>query len=127
MLSRNILQLNQINTITFVLVDAANVEVAGAGGGYTLEISKDGGAFIASAGTKTEISDGWYKYVSTAGEADTIGPVSIHVNTAGAVQQNLEYVVKQRTAGAVEYPYIVKDTVFSNPLPGVQVWHVPEL
>jgi hypothetical protein len=115
-------ELDNVNTITFVLVDAANVEVAGIGNAFTLELSKNGGAFNASAGTKAEISDGWYSYEATAGEADTIGIISININHASIIQQNLEYVVEQRTAGAVAYTYTVRDTVTSNPIPGVEVW-----
>lgn len=115
-------ELDNVNTITFVLVDPNNVEVTGLGNTFALEISKNGGAFAPSAGTKSEISNGWYKYVATAGEADTIGAVSIRVNHASILQQNLEYVVEQRTAGAVSYTYTVKNTVDSNPIPGVEVW-----
>lgn len=115
-------ELDNVNTITFVLVDTANAEVAGLTNTYTLEISKNGGAFVGSAGTKSEISDGWYRYIATAGEADTIGPLSIKITHASIVQQNLEYVVEQRTAGAVEYTYTVRDTITTNPIPGVEVW-----
>ena len=115
-------ELDNVNTITFVLVDAANVEVTGIGNAFTLELSKNGGAFVPSAGTKSEISDGWYRYIATAGEADTIGIISININHASTIQQNLEYVVEQRTAGAVAYTYTVRDTVTTNPIPGVEVW-----
>lgn len=112
---------DQQNEIKFVMVSSAGAEVAGLGSGYTLEISKPGNtAFVASAGTKQEISDGWYRYVSTAGEADTIGSVAIKVTGAGAVQQNLEYVVEQRALGVAFFPYQVTDGV--NPVAGVTVW-----
>src|SRR3990167_7642454 len=111
---------NQANRITFVMVNAANTEVAGLGAGFTLEISKNGAAFVASAGTKTEISNGWYSYLATASEADTVGPVSIRVTGAGAIQQNLEYVVVQRTSGAIEFTYTVLDTL-AAPIEGAQV------
>lgn len=115
-------ELDNVNTITFVLVDPNNLEVTGLGSTFALEISKNGGAFNASAGTKSEISDGWYKYVATAGEADTVGTISIRITHASILQQNLEYVVEQRTAGAVAYTYTVKNTVTTNPIPGVEVW-----
>ncbi|MHC4748308.1 MAG: hypothetical protein ACYTFW_00395 [Planctomycetota bacterium] len=115
-------ELNNVNTITFVLVDNTNTEVTGLGSGFTLEISKNGGAFAGSAGTKSEIGNGWYKYVATAAEADTVGVVSIKITHASIVQQNLEYVVEQRTAGAVYYTYTVKNTVTLNPIDGVEVW-----
>lgn len=115
-------ELDNVNTITFVLVDSSNIEVAGIGNAFTLEISKNGGAFAPSAGAKSEIGDGWYKYEATAAEADTIGTISINIIHASTVQQNLEYVVEQRTAGAVSYTYTVNDTVTFNPIPGVEVW-----
>lgn len=83
--------LNQTNKITFVMVNTAGVEVAGLGTGFTLQLSKNGAAFAASAGTKAEIGNGWYSYIATAGESDTAGPVAVKVTGAGAVQQNLVY------------------------------------
>ena len=88
------------------MVDANGNEVAGIGNGnLTVEVVKNAGAFAAGGGTDIEISDGWYSYLATAAEADTIGPVSIRVTGAGAVQQNLEYVVRQRTPNAVAFTY----------------------
>jgi len=115
-------QLDQQNLITFVLVDSANSEVTGLGGTFVLEISKAAGAFAPSAGTKGEIGDGWYWYISTAGEADTFGAVSIHVNDAGIVQQNLEYVVGERTINAKEFEYTMTNAVTLLPIAGVRVW-----
>jgi hypothetical protein len=115
-------QLNQQNRISFVMVDASGNEVAGLGSGFTLEIAKNAGAFAGSAGTKAEISDGWYTYLATAAEANTIGVVAIKVTGAGAVQQNLEYVVGQRTSGSIAFTYTVTDSVTANPIEGVAVW-----
>lgn len=115
-------KLNQTNLITFVLVDSDGIEVTGLGSGFTLQISKAGGAFVGSAGTKAEVGSGWYKYTSTAGEADTYGPVSIKITHGSIVQQNLEYVVEERTIGAIEYTYTVTNSATSNPLPGVEIW-----
>ena len=114
-------KLNQQNLITFVMVDAAYTEVAGLGGGFTLEVSKAGGAFNPSAGVKAEISNGWYSYLATAGEADTLGPISIRVNGAGCIQNNLEYTVGQRTINAIEFTYTVTDSVTLLPVEGAQV------
>lgn len=114
-------ELNQANRIAFVMVDSSNVEVPGLGSGFTLQLSKNGGAFAASGGTKAEIGNGWYTYLATAGEADTVGPVAVKVTGAGAVQQNLEYVVKQRNPGAIEYTYTVTNTVTALPIEGVRV------
>lgn len=118
---------NQQNRIDFVMVDASNQEVAGLGGGYVLQISKNGGAFVASAGIKAEISSGWYTYLATAAEADTVGPVAIRVTGAGAIQQNLEYVVKQRTPNAVPFTYIITNSTTLLPLPGAEVWITTDL
>lgn len=122
MLSAGAWKLSQQNLITFVLVDASGDEVAGLGNGFALQLSKAGGAFQASAGTKAEIGSGWYSYLSTSGESDTVGPVAVIVTGSGSVQQNLEYVVEQRTITAVEFTYTVTNSVTTDPLEGVQVW-----
>lgn len=113
-------QLNQRNLITFVMVDSNGTEVAGLGGGFTLQISKAGGAFAASGGDKAEIGSGWYSYNALAAEADMAGPVAIRVTGAGAVQQNLEYVVVNRTILAQPRTYTVDDG--ANPIAGAEVW-----
>ena len=120
-------QLNQQNRIDFVMVDATGTEVSGLGAGFTLTLSKNGGAFAASAGTKAEIGNGWYTYLATAGEADTIGPVAVKATGAGAVQQNLEYVVKQRNPGAIAFTYTVTNSVTLLPIEGVEVWITTDL
>lgn len=102
------------NTITFVMVDANGTEVTGLGSGFTLQISKNGGAFNASAGTKAEIGNGWYSYVSTAGEADTAGPVSIRVSGAGAVQQNLAYLVEAALPTAAQINAEIVDALATD-------------
>lgn len=112
--------LNQQNQIVFVMVDNNNTEVSGLGSGFALQIAKAGGAFANGAGTKAEIGNGWYSYTATAGEADTVGPVAVKVTGAGAVQQNLEYVVKQRTINAIAFTYTVDDG--SDGIPGATVW-----
>ena len=118
----NYWELDQQNRICFVMIDAAGSEVAGLGAGYTLEISKAGGAFAGSAGTKTEIGNGWYSYLSTAGEADTIGPVAVRVTGAGCVQQNLVYVIQQRTTTCIEFTYTLTDSVSGLPIADATVW-----
>lgn len=113
---------NQPNTVLFVMVDSANAEVTGLGSTFALQISKAGGAFQASAGVKSEIGLGWYKYVATSGEADTFGPIALVATHASAVQQNLEYVVGTRVETAVEFTYTVESDAGGNPpIPGVQV------
>ncbi len=85
--------INTTAKITFVLVNSSGVEVTGLGATFTVQISKNGGAFAASSGTKAEISDGWYSYTFAAGETDTAGPLAVKVTGAGAAQQNLLYEV----------------------------------
>ena len=121
MLNAGSWQLNQQNTILFVLVNTAGNEVAGLGTTFTLEISKAGAAFVGSAGSKAEISDGWYSYLTTTGEADTVGPVAVKVTHGSIAQQNLEYVIVQRTISAVEFTYTVTDSATTNPLEGVEI------
>lgn len=120
-------ELNQQNLITFVMVDSTNTEVTGLGATFTLLISKAGGAFAAGLGTKNEIAGGWYKYLATAAEADTIGPISIRATGAGTVQQNLEYVVGRRTVNSIEWPYIITSSVTGLPVSGIEVWFTTDV
>lgn len=85
------LKVNQAQLIAFVLQDASGVEVTGLGTTFTVSISKNGGAFAASAGTKAEIGNGWYSYELTAGETDTTGPLALKITGVGVDQQNLLY------------------------------------
>lgn len=114
---------NQQNVILFVLVDAFGVEVTGLGSSFTLRISKAGATFATGAGTKSEVGLGWYRYVATAAEADTPGPVAIAVTEASVIQQNLEYVVADRVTAAIEFTYTVTSDEGGNPpIAGVEVY-----
>lgn len=117
-----VLTQNQANLITFVMVDALGSEVVGLGNGFTLSISKAGLAFGASGGTKAEIGSGWYSYLTTAAECDTIGPLSIKVTGAGAVQQNLVYAVRASTPAGLSFTYVASNTATLLPESGVAVW-----
>lgn len=112
---------DQQNEITFVMVDTTGDEVSGLGTTFMLSIRKSGGVFVIGNGTKTEIGLGWYSYLATAAEADTIGPVAVVVTGAGTVQQNLEYVCGQRTPSALEFTYTVRNSITANPIPGVKI------
>ncbi len=112
---------DQQNRIDFVMIDGSGGEVAGLGAALTMNISKNGGAFAPVAGTIAEIGTGWYTYLSTAGEADTVGPVAITATGAGTIQQNLEYPVKARNIIGVEFTYTVTNSVTSDPIQGVVV------
>ena len=122
MISAALLKFNQQNEITVVLVDGTGLEITGLGAGYSLEIAKSGGSFAAGAGVKSEIGDGHYRYILTAGECDTIGPISITAWGAGTVQNNLEYVVETRAIYAVTFTYTVTNNDTGLPIEGVQVW-----
>ena len=96
-------QPNQQNLIGFVMIDSSGNELAGRVCSGT--ISKNGAAANALAGAFTEISGmvGHYTYLSTVGEADTVGIVNVQVSAAGAVRQNMEYTVLQRTPNGVPF------------------------
>ena len=119
--------LNQTNLITFVMVDSTYTEVAGLGGAFTLQISKAGGAFNPSTGAKAEISNGWYSYLLSAAECNTIGPLAIRVTGAGCIQQNLEYVVRSRTAGCIQFTYTATDSVTLLVVPDCEVWFTTDV
>lgn len=121
MLSAGIWKKSQPNTILFVLIDSSGNEVTGLGDTFSLLISKAGNTFAASSGTKSEVGNGWYKYVSTVAEADTSGPVALVVTGSGIIQQNLEYVVEDRVVTAIEFEYTVTSSVGSTPIPGADV------
>lgn len=119
---------NQINRITFVMVDITLTEVPGLGAGFVLEVSKNGGAFNPATGILFgEISDGWYYYDLTAVECNTIGPLSVIVNGALCIQQNLLFVVMQYNMTAIAFTYTVTNTVTLLPIEGVQVWFATDL
>lgn len=122
-------KLNQTNLVTFVMINASGVEVTGLGNGFTVQVSKAGGAFQASAGTKAEIGLGIYSYLCTAAEADTFGPVFLVVTGAGCIQQNLEYVVEERTINAIEFTYTLTQPPegVGAPIPGAVVWFTTDL
>lgn len=114
---------NQQNSILFVLVDSSGAEVIGLGSSFTLQISKAGAAFATGAGAKSEVGLGWYRYVSTAAEADTPGPVAIVVSHASTIQQNLEYVVADRVVTAVSFTYtLTSDEGGNPPIAGAEVY-----
>lgn len=117
------LALSQIQMRTFVMVDNVLTEVTGLGGTFTVQISKAGGAFNASAGAKAEIGNGWYSYTFTAAETDTAGPLSVRVTGAGCIQQNLEYIVRTAAVNAIEFTYTVTTPAPGLlPIEGVDVW-----
>jgi len=122
MISSALLKLSQQNEINVVLVDSTGLEITGLGSGFSLEIAKSGGAFVAGVGVKSEIGMGHYRYLLTAAECDTIGPLSVIAWGVGTVQNNMEYVVETRTIYAVTFTYTVTNNDTGLPIEGVQVW-----
>lgn len=116
------LTLNQINRITFVLVDSNNTEVPGIGTNFAVDISKNGAAFTQGNGTYSEIGSGWYSYILPAAECDTVGPLSVKVTAAGTLQQNLDYVVQGSNAGAIAFTYTLTNSSGGAPIEGAAVW-----
>jgi hypothetical protein len=112
-LSRFEWRIDHENRIAFVMIDGSGSEVTGLDGALTIQISKNGGAFAPAGGTQAEIGLGWYTYLSTVAEADTVGPVAVVVTGAGAIQQNLEYVTTNRVQNtkSYEYPVTRSDTL----------------
>jgi hypothetical protein len=113
---------NQAQMVTFVMVSSTGTEVTGLGSGFTLEVAKGSGAFAPSAGVKGEIGSGWYHYTLTSTETNTVGPLSVRVNGAGAIQQNLVYLVQSALAGAIEFTYTLTEPDLVTPIQGAQVW-----
>ena len=48
----------------------------------TVTISKNGGAFAPPAGAVSEVGNGWYKVAANATDANTLGPIALHVAAA---------------------------------------------
>lgn len=85
----------QANEVMFVLTDATTgQELAGLGTDFTVQVARNGEDFVGSAGSKTEIGNGWYRYTGTVKEAEIEGAISLKISAAGAAQQNLVGTVK---------------------------------
>lgn len=112
---------NQRNLVTFILADANGDEVTGLDDAFTLVIGKAGGALVAGAGDKAEMGNGWYSYLATVAEADTPGPVSLSITGAGVKQQNLEYVVLERTVTAVPFTYTLTNSATLLPIEAAKI------
>lgn len=113
---------NQSNMVMFVLTDNSQTELTGLGANFTVKLSKAGAAFITGQGTKAEVGLGVYRYISTAGEADTQGPLFIVVTAVGAQQQNLEYVVGSRVILAQPFTYTLRNSLTNDPIEGATIW-----
>lgn len=107
------------NETPFVMIDSSGNELTGLT--VAVELRKPGEAsFAAGAGTVDELGDGWYVYTNTAAEANTMGNGALKATAAGALQQNLPFVVKYVNLGNyIEWSYRV--TKSGVPVEGARV------
>lgn len=75
---------NSTLPVMFLMVSSVDHISPGLGLTVTLTISKNGGPFIAPTGTVTEIGSGWYRYMPSALDTDTLGPWALHATAATA-------------------------------------------
>lgn len=113
---------NQSNAISFVMINASGVEVPGLGSSPVVRLSKAGGGFAVGTGTLTEIGSGWYRYVASPADCDTVGSLDVAVTAAGCQQQNLDYAVESIIPGAVAFVYTLTNSVDSSPIAGANIW-----
>ncbi len=114
-------QLAKPNEIDFVLGDAAGNEVSGIGAGFTLKISVGAAALATGVGAKSEIGQGVYRYVATAGECSAPGAGMIVITAPGCVQQNLPITIEAPVAGGVPFVYTLTSSVDSSPIAAAEV------
>lgn len=79
--------------VVFLMVDSSDHISGKTGLSPTVTISKNGGAFASPSGTVSEIGSGWYKLTPASADVDTLGPLLIHAQAAGADPVDLEYQV----------------------------------
>lgn len=106
--------------IPFVMIDGNGNEVSGLGVNVTVQLSWDGGAFIAGSGTVSELGNGWYAYLMPAAEAH--GVISIKLTGAGCIQQNLVAQGEVVRIGAIEFTYTLLNTLTGLPVEAADVW-----
>lgn len=81
-------------TILFLLVSTTDDRTALLGATPAVQLSKNGGAFAAAAGSVSEVGLGFYKVALTSGETDTVGALVVVATAVGAdVWRSLEQVV----------------------------------
>src|ERR1043166_7687119 len=79
--------------IPFLLVSSTDHINGVTGLSPTVEISKNGAAFAAPAGTISETGHGWYKLTPASADTNTLGSLVIHAESAGADPTDRENVV----------------------------------
>lgn len=90
------MQITQGSTpvILILLVSTADDRTALTGATPAVQLSKNGGAFAAAAGSVTEVGLGFYKLTLSAAETDTVGALAVVATATGAdVWRSLEQVV----------------------------------
>src|SRR4030066_41168 len=105
------IQIGTTKKLAFVLLDTDGNEVAGLGSTFTVTYSKNGAAFAAGSGAKTEVGSGAYTYDQVADETDTRGPLLYEITGAGTDVQRLlsEGVGYAPSQAAGPYRFITSD------------------
>ncbi|OGC95309.1 MAG: hypothetical protein A2W25_05175 [candidate division Zixibacteria bacterium RBG_16_53_22] len=103
------IQIGTTKKLVFVLLDIAGNEVTGLGSTFTVTYSKNGVAFVAGSGAKTEVGSGAYTYDQVADETDTQGPLLYEIIGAGTDVQRLLYEV----VGYLSTPHLL-GTIFAT-------------
>jgi len=80
-------------TIPFLLCDEVDHITGKTGLTPTVRISKNGAPFAAPFGTVSEVGHGWYQLRPAAADVDTLGPLLLHAEAAGADPVDLEFQV----------------------------------
>ena len=86
-----------INVPVFVQDSSGNAVTGKVNGDFTKRISKGGGAFGAMTVTLTEMENGWYLLPVSASHSDTLLKLSVTLIVAGAINTNLEFMVRTPT------------------------------
>jgi hypothetical protein len=71
-------------TLPWLMVLASDGRTPATGLTPTVTISKNGGSFVAPAGTVAEIGSGWYKLTPSGADTTTSGPLLLHATAATA-------------------------------------------
>ncbi|OGO26428.1 MAG: hypothetical protein A2136_05480 [Chloroflexi bacterium RBG_16_54_11] len=101
------IQIGTVRKLEFVLLDTNGDEVTGLGSTFTVTYSKNGAAFAAGSGAKTEVGSGAYTYDQVADETDTRGPLLYEITGAGTDVQRLLFEVVGYAPSQPAGPYIL--------------------
>lgn len=71
-------------TLVFLLVSSTDDKTAVTGVTPTVQLSKNGGAFVGATNSPSEIANGWYKVALTTTETNTDGALIIRATGTGA-------------------------------------------